>query len=271
MRGRTAGRLLVASGKVSRLTISGGTSVVLTSVTAFTSLDKTKKIVVTLTGAFGSSASATPAFDCGNLSTWKDVDIIIDSGCTIYARGGNGGSASGGSGAQGGIGLQVNSSNSSSVLSIINNGTIAGGGGGGGAGSQSSAAGYNGLSKSCNFLGNSIAGGGGGGGGRGRNNSAGGSGSSNVLTACSAIQTAGSGGAGTTTAAGGGGIRGEVFYRPATCPPCSSNSLLGWAGASGGSWSTAGTNATVGGSGGGAGTSVANQASCAWTDNGTLL
>ena len=109
------------------ITLTGGTNVVLTSEAAFTALNSAKPIIVTLTGAYNGSTTSVYGFDCGNLSTYSDVTIIIASGATIRGDGGNGGRgglSTGATGGAGGTAFNANSNNNSTILKITNNGTI---------------------------------------------------------------------------------------------------------------------------------------------------
>lgn len=85
-------------------------------------------VVVTITGDLVSISSTVPCLDFpGDLSN-SYINLVINSGVTVYGRGGNGGNksngAAGGTAINNGIGTR---------LRITNNGAIAGGGGGGGA------------------------------------------------------------------------------------------------------------------------------------------
>lgn len=86
-------------------------------------------VVITITGNIVSHSTGVPCLDFPSSLTNAYVTLIINSGVTVYGRGGNGGSnapgAAGGNAINNGIGTR---------LRITNNGAIAGGGGGGGGG-----------------------------------------------------------------------------------------------------------------------------------------
>lgn len=87
-------------------------------------------VVITITGNIVSQSTGVPCLDFPSSLTNEYVTLIINSGVTVYGRGGNGGNNSaggaGGTAINNGIGTR---------LRINNNGVIAGGGGGGGGGS----------------------------------------------------------------------------------------------------------------------------------------
>lgn len=86
-------------------------------------------VVITITGNIVSQSTGVPCLDFPSSLTNEYVTLIINSGVTVYGRGGNGGSnaagAAGGNAINNAIGTR---------LRITNNGAIAGGGGGGGGG-----------------------------------------------------------------------------------------------------------------------------------------
>lgn len=81
-------------------------------------------VVITITGNIVSQSTGVPCLDFPSSLTNEYVTLIINSGVTVYGRGGNGGSnaggAAGGNAINNGIGTR---------LRITNNGAIAGGGG----------------------------------------------------------------------------------------------------------------------------------------------
>ncbi|HBV0031611.1 TPA: receptor-recognizing protein [Escherichia coli] len=88
-------------------------------------------VVITITGNIVSQSTGVPCLDFPSSLTNEYVTLIINSGVTVYGRGGNGGSnaagAAGGNAINNAIGTR---------LRITNNGAIAGGGGGGGGGNR---------------------------------------------------------------------------------------------------------------------------------------
>ncbi|ACL78030.1 distal long tail fiber assembly catalyst [Escherichia phage JSE] len=88
-------------------------------------------VVITITGDIVSQSTGVPCLDFPSSLTNEYVTLIINSGVTVYGRGGNGGSnaagAAGGNAINNAIGTR---------LRITNNGAIAGGGGGGGGGNR---------------------------------------------------------------------------------------------------------------------------------------
>lgn len=160
-------------------------------------------VVVTITGDLVSSSAGVPCLDFPSSLTNEYVTLIINSGVTVYGRGGNGSGSSGGSGdalirATAG-GTAINNG-IGTRLRITNNGAIAGGGGGGG-----------GWSIDYNFTLANVAGGGGGrpfgtGGRGGRGN-----GGSATLTAAGGKVTVDgnnmSGAGGNVGSAGGAAVR----------------------------------------------------------------
>ncbi|EHK3067560.1 receptor-recognizing protein [Escherichia fergusonii] len=88
-------------------------------------------VVITITGNIVSHSTGVPCLDFPSSLTNEYVTLIINSGVTVYGRGGNGGSnaagAAGGNAINNAIGTR---------LRITNNGAIAGGGGGGGGGNR---------------------------------------------------------------------------------------------------------------------------------------
>ena len=86
--------------------------------------------VVTITGDLVSYSSAVACLEFPSDLQNSYITLIINSGVTVYGRGGNGGSNSAGS--AGGAAIQ---NGIGSRLRITNRGAIAGGGGGGGGGS----------------------------------------------------------------------------------------------------------------------------------------
>lgn len=250
------------------MTINGGTNVVLTSNSTFTAFDKTKKIIVNLTGDFSASTTGNYAFDCGDLSTWTDVDIIIKSGCNLYADGGNGGNSSGGAGGAGGTALNVNGANSTGILSIDQGGAIRGGGGGGGAGTRLSVSNFTQVNlgkgeTDCRSPATVYRGSGGGGGGQsGLTNSAGGARTTST-DGCGSFANGVAGSVGTVSGAGGGGGRGFTQYRAdngATCAACTT--AYGIAGAAGREWGVQGNSSS--GAGGAAGKWCDNRDHATW-------
>ena len=88
----------------------------------------TTAAVVTITGDLVSYSSAVACLEFPSDLQNSYITLIINSGVTVYGRGGNGGSNSAGS--AGGAAIQNGIGNR---LRITNRGAIAGGGGGGGA------------------------------------------------------------------------------------------------------------------------------------------
>ena len=264
---------------VQEVTINGGTNVVLTANGTFAAFDPDCPITVLLTGTFSASSTGSYAFDCGDLSGYTQVDITVDSGCNIYADGGNGGNSSNGAGGAGGTAVNINSANSSAILSFTNDGAIRGGGGGGGGGrryglthSQSGSTGGKSPSPTCTSWGTVYGGGGGGGGGQtGSTNTSGGARTTSTAgTGCTVISHGVAGSAGTVAGAGGGGARGGSRRKTdggSTCSGC--NAFYGWVGGAGGAWGVAGSSAYQG-AGGAAGKYVTNRDHCTWTNNGTV-
>ncbi len=259
------------------MTVVGGNKFVLASNATFLAFDKAFKITVALEGEFYSDNIGVDAVDIGNVSTWAEVEVIIDAGCTIFGRGGNGGvsSASPTVGSVGGPGLDVNSANSSAVLKITNNGEIGGGGGGGGAGTRSTASDFavsNGKEPTCSASGVEQRGSGGGGGGRSTDNatSAGGAGSTSTGgCAGPAIINGTAGALGNEIGGGARGVRGQCVRNlngGTSCAPCTA--VVGNHGAAGGSWATSGASSNS--AGGAGGTSATNQGSADFTNNGTI-
>lgn len=252
------------------ITINGGTDVVLTSVTAFTDLPKTADITVNLTGNFLGSTASKYAFDCGDLSTWTKVTILIASGCNLWAKGGAGGAGNSNGGGPGGPALQVNSANSSSILFITNSGAIRGGGGGGGGGARIAASGYRlntNMSPTCiTFNGTYYGGGGGGGSGQTGLNTTGG-GITTSTAQCSSATQPGVGGTGTSGGAGGGGARGTGKYQSSGGSVCNCVNRVGVAGGAGGAWGVAGSSGQV--AGGAAGKWCDNRDHAYWGGDGT--
>lgn len=114
----------------------------------------TAPAVVTITGDIVSSSSTIPCLDFPSSLTNEYVTLIINSGVTVYGRGGNGSGSSGGSGdalVRATAGGTAINNGIGTRLRITNNGAIAGGGGGGG-----------GWSINYNFTLAGVAGGGGG-------------------------------------------------------------------------------------------------------------
>ena len=258
---------------VQEITINGGTNIVLTSVAAFTALDKACPITVNLTGVFNATSTGTPAFNVGDVSTWDNVEIFVQSGCDVWGKGGAGGNSSLGAGGNGGIAFQVNSANSSANLSVtIDSGGEVGGGGGGGKGGQRIAysnhvGGDDGHGGStCTNTSNIQCGGGGGGGGQTGITVGGGSRTTSTATGeCSSITHGTVGASGLLSGRGLGGARGRSQKKPdngSTCGACENR--YGTAGSNGGAWATAGGGGAVGGA------SVANQGSASYTNNGTV-
>jgi len=265
------------------ITINGGTNIVLTSVAAFTALTAGDPIIVNLTGAFVASTTGVYAFNVGNLSTYADVSIIIKTGCTLTGDGGNGGAGNSNAGGAGGTALNVNSNNSSGILSITvdSGGTVRGGGGGGGGGDSRNyndhhyTAGSKSVPQSCEYDGIQRAGGGGGGGGRTAvtNSSGGAPHSSTKGGDCNNDVEPTAGAAGTTSNYGAGGnwgrTRTKLTDNGSTCSACVDS--YGTKGGRGGVYGGAGVS---GGSGGGAagaaGKYCINRDHCAWTNNGTV-
>jgi hypothetical protein len=252
---------------VQLLTINTGTNFVLTSHSPFTDLSKGLPIIVTLTGVFYATNTSNKAFDVGDLSTWLHVTIKIGATCDVWGCGGAGGASVDGAGLSGGPAFDVNSNNSSTNLTVVNDGDIGGGGGGGGGGAQVWRGSYVkllGKENDCDtFSVWKIAGGGGGGGGiSGSTNSSGGAGTSTG---------GGTGGAGTISARGDRGARGYTIYQPSQ-PSSTCSGAIGFYGQYGGygGLRAAAGGAAVSGVGGAAGTSLLNQASCDWTNNGTV-
>jgi len=250
-----------ASG-VQNVTINGGVNVILTSDAGFTALDKNFPIAVTLTGNFTSTSTGTAAFRVGNVSTWDQVDIELDTGAIIYGKGGNGGAGeqAGGTGpnggGSGGYALDINSANSSANLSFTNNGYIRGGGGGGGGGNRAGYADYNSDGKFCWVdNGTLYAPGGGGGGGAGQSVGSGGSGPGN----------ASDGSSGTALGAGSYGTRGSVIYNNYNgSGNCSNSTGYGYHGRNGGASGLIGQSASNSASPGAAGYWVRNRNHCSW-------
>ena len=87
--------------------------------------------VVTITGDLVSYSSAVACLEFPSDLQNSYITLIINSGVTVYGRGGNGGSNSAGS--AGGAAIQNGIGNR---LRITNRGAIAGGGGGGGGGNR---------------------------------------------------------------------------------------------------------------------------------------
>lgn len=258
--------LLWASGE-QKLTVNGGSNYDLSADSNFTAFDKTKKITVCLQGDFTATSTSNYAVEIGDLSTWAEVEIIIESGCRIVGRGGNGGNSSNGSGGAGGTALNVNSANSSSILTITNNGTIAGGGGGGGGGARYTVTSYTcsgGKGTVCNTSSFTLYRGGGGGGG-GAGSGSGGSRTTSSANKCGSGYAHGvAGSAGSISAAGGGGSRGYTrrCYDAVGCG-CDTGTYYGGSGGSGGAWGTGGNNGTTG-SGGAAGKWCDNRDHASW-------
>ena len=271
--GAHAQTLRASKSTVQEMTINGGTNIVLTSNSTFTAFSKAYKITVNLTGTFNGSTTSIYGFNCGDLSTWTDVDIVIASGCNIRGDGGNGGAGTGGGGTGGGGGtaLNVNSANSTGILSIVNNGTISGGGGGGGGGKTIAYTDneYSFMAGTCTPKGSEYAGGGGGGGGRtALTASSGGSpGLSTKGGDCNDDLEPTAGVNGSSSSGGSGGARGWTKTKlndlGGTCSPCVTN--YGTAGGAGGSWGAVGTaGASGGGAGGAAGKWCINRDHASW-------
>lgn len=111
-------------------------------------------VVVTITGDLVSHSAGVPCLDFPSSLTNEYVTLIINSGVTVYGRGGNGSGSSGGSGdalVRATAGGNAINNGIGTRLRITNNGAIAGGGGGGG-----------GWSIDYNFTLAGVAGGGGG-------------------------------------------------------------------------------------------------------------
>ncbi|MCK3140744.1 receptor-recognizing protein [Escherichia coli] len=104
-------------------------------------------VVITITGNIVSQSTGVPCLDFPSSLTNEYVTLIINSGVTVYGRGGNG-STTGSAGQAGGTAI---SNAIGTRLRITNNGAIAGGGGGGG-----------GASLKNSWPSNGTAGGGGG-------------------------------------------------------------------------------------------------------------
>lgn len=271
-----------SSGYVQKITINGGSNFTLASDAGFLALDKNKPIEVTLTGTFYATSTSTPAFDCGDLSTWRDVHVFVASGCDVWGKGGAGASsaASSGPGAAGGTAFNVNGANSATRLAVtIQSGAeVGGGGGGGGAGNRLTVSSYRQVTTQhqgdeCNFNVTVQRGSGGGGGGRSSSQSTTGGGSGSTSTTghnCAAGINGGGGGTGTVTGAGGGGANGLGRYRPfinsSSCGNCTNAN--GLSGAGGGTWATAGSGSSS--AGGAGGQSITNTASCTYTNLGTV-
>ncbi|MBI1009111.1 receptor-recognizing protein [Escherichia coli] len=160
-------------------------------------------VVVTITGDLVSHSATVPCLDFPSSLTNEYVTLIINSGVTVYGRGGNGSGSSGGSGdalVRATAGGNAINNGIGTRLRITNNGAIAGGGGGGG-----------GWSVDYNFTLAGVAGGGGGrpfgtGGRGGRGN-----GGNATLTAAGGKVTVDgnnmSGAGGNVGAAGGAAVR----------------------------------------------------------------
>lgn len=85
-------------------------------------------VVITITGNLVSHSAGVPCLDFPSSLTNEYVTLIINSGVTVYGRGGNG-STTGSAGQAGGTAIN---NAIGTRLRITNNGAIAGGGGGGG-------------------------------------------------------------------------------------------------------------------------------------------
>lgn len=257
------------------MTVVGGNKFVLASDSVFLSFNKDKRIQVFLEGEFYSDNIGVDAVDIGDISTWRKVEVTIDASCTIFGKGGAGAAStsSSGAGGVGGPGLDVNSANSSAVLTVINNGEIGGGGGGGGAGNRLTINDYNpvgGKLEDCVFNITLQRGSGGGGGGRSTDNSTSGGGARSLSTdGCGTFSHGVAGVLGNEIGAGAGGARGHTQFNTdlgTVCGACISS--FGIAGAAGGSWTVAGVNSSS--AGGAGGISATNQASADFTNNGTI-
>lgn len=89
-------------------------------------------VVITITGDLVSNSRGNPCLEFPSNLPNAYIQLIINSGVTVYGRGGRGGwthSDGNGNGEAGGIAIQ---NNAGTKLRIRNNGAIAGGGGGGG-------------------------------------------------------------------------------------------------------------------------------------------
>ena len=104
-------------------------------------------VVITITGNLVSHSAGVPCLDFPSSLTNEYVTLVINSGVTVYGRGGNG-STTGSAGQAGGTAIN---NAIGTRLRITNNGAIAGGGGGGG-----------GASLKNSWPSNGTAGGGGG-------------------------------------------------------------------------------------------------------------
>lgn len=87
-------------------------------------------VVVTITGNLVSSSAGQPCLDFPSSLTNAYVTLIVNSGVTVYGRGGRGAQAGNQAGEAGGTAIN---NGIGTRLRITNNGAIAGGGGGGGA------------------------------------------------------------------------------------------------------------------------------------------
>lgn len=85
-------------------------------------------VVITITGNLVSHSAGVPCLDFPSSLTNEYVTLVINSGVTVYGRGGNG-STTGSAGQAGGTAIN---NAIGTRLRITNNGAIAGGGGGGG-------------------------------------------------------------------------------------------------------------------------------------------
>ncbi len=252
------------------LTVNGGVNYDLSADTNFTALDSSKPITVTLTGDFYSTNTSTPGFNIGNLSSYTQVDITAQSGCTITGKGGAGGAGVSGNGLNGAVGLECNALNSPSIVSFTNDGTINGGGGGGGGGlrtSNSDSVLSGAKTPTCDALPARLAGGGGGGGGASDNSSQSSGGAGGGSTdGCGSFANGAAGGAGTETGGGGGGARGFTQTRSTNCGTCASR--FGTAGGAGGGFGAAGTASS--GAPGAAGRGTNGSGAITFTNNGTV-
>lgn len=87
-------------------------------------------VVVTITRDLVSNSAGVPCLDFPSSLTNEYVTLIINSGVTVYGRGGRGAQAGNQAGQAGGTAIN---NGIGTRLRITNNGAIAGGGGGGGA------------------------------------------------------------------------------------------------------------------------------------------
>lgn len=122
--------------------------------------------VVTISGDLVSNSTGAPCLNFPSSLNVGYIKLVINSGVTVYGRGGNGGSittpsslgSSGVTAGGGGAGGPAITNSIGTRLQIQNNGAIAGGGGGGGAAAHSF---DNGDYEYSNWYGTAISGSGG--------------------------------------------------------------------------------------------------------------